>query len=39
VQWYNFWLAVALIVGMTFFFGVIQSVEGAMQVYKAYRPS
>jgi hypothetical protein len=39
VQWYNFWLAVALIVGMTFFFGMIQSVEGAIQVYKAYHPS
>lgn len=39
VQWYNFWLAIALIVGLTVFFGLIQSIEGALQVYKAYHPS
>lgn len=39
VQWYNFWLAVALIVGLTIFFGVVSSVEGGIQVYKAYYPS
>lgn len=39
VQWYNFWLAVALIVGLTLFFGIVQSVEGGIQVWKAYHPS
>jgi len=39
VQWYNFWLAIALIAGLTMIFGVIQSIEGALQVYKAYHPS
>lgn len=39
VQWYNFWLAVALIAGLTIFFEPVQSIEGALQVYKAYRPS
>jgi hypothetical protein len=39
VQWYNFWFAVALIVGLTVLFGVASTVEGAMQVYKAYHPS
>ena len=39
VQWYNFWFAVALIVGLTVLFGVDSTVEGAMQVYKAYHPS
>ena len=39
VQWYNFWFAVALIVGLTVFFGVAATVEGAIQVYKAYHPS
>ncbi len=35
VQWYSFWTAVLL----TIFFGLVQSIEGALQVYKAYRPS
>ena len=39
VQWFNFWFAVALIVGLTVLFGLIQSIEGAIQVYKAYYPS
>jgi hypothetical protein len=39
VQWYNFWLAVALIAGLTFFFGLVQSIEGGIQVWKAYHPS
>ncbi|KIM95383.1 hypothetical protein OIDMADRAFT_134272, partial [Oidiodendron maius Zn] len=39
VQWYNFWLAIVLIVGLTVVFGLIQSIEGALQVYKAYYPS
>jgi hypothetical protein len=38
VQWYTFWVAVLVLV-LTIFFGVIQSVEGGMQVYKAYHPS
>jgi hypothetical protein len=38
VQWYTFWIAV-LVLCLTIFFGVIQSVEGALQVYKAYYPS
>jgi len=39
VQWFNFWFAVALVVGLTVFFGLVQSIEGAIQVYKAYHPS
>jgi hypothetical protein len=38
VQWYTFWVAVLVLV-LTIFFGVIQCVEGGMQVYKAYHPS
>lgn len=33
-QWYALWVAV----GFTVFFGFIQSIEGAMQVYKAFHP-
>jgi hypothetical protein len=32
VQWYTFWVAV-LVLALTIFFGVIQSVEGGLQVY------
>ncbi|KAE9365104.1 hypothetical protein N431DRAFT_496266 [Stipitochalara longipes BDJ] len=39
VQWFNFWIAVALVVILTFVFGIIQSIEGGFQVYKAYHPS
>ena len=39
VQWYNFWFAVALIAGLTVFFGLVQSVEGAMQVWYAIYPN
>jgi hypothetical protein len=35
VQWYTLWLAIAF----TVFFGLIQSVEGAIQVYKAFHPA
>jgi hypothetical protein len=35
VQWYTFWVA-ALVLGLTVFFGVVQSIEGALQVYVAY---
>lgn len=38
VQWATFWIA-ALVLILTVFFGTIQSVEGALQVYKAYHPS
>jgi len=38
VQWYTFWVAVLVLV-LTVFFGIIQSIEGGMQVYKAYHPS
>lgn len=37
VQWYTFWVA-ALVLALTVFFGLIQSVEGALQVYKAFNP-
>jgi hypothetical protein len=36
VQW--FWVAMFL-VGSAFFFGVVQRVEGGLQVWKAYHPS
>jgi hypothetical protein len=38
VQWSTFWVAM-LVLLLTVFFGVIQSIEGALQVYKAYHPS
>lgn len=37
-QWYTFWIAVVVLV-LTVFFGMIQSVLAAVQVYKAYHPS
>lgn len=37
-QWYTFWTAIVVLV-LTVFFGLIQSIEGAIQVYKAYHPS
>lgn len=37
VQWYTFWVAVIVLV-LTVFFGLVQSIEGALQVYKAYHP-
>ncbi|KAH8900528.1 hypothetical protein GQ53DRAFT_675266, partial [Thozetella sp. PMI_491] len=36
VQWYTFWVAV-LVLTLTIFFGAVQSVEGALQVYLAYK--
>ncbi|KAH4123617.1 hypothetical protein HBI55_126130 [Parastagonospora nodorum] len=36
--WSTFWVAV-LVLFLTVFFGVVQSIEGALQVYKAYHPS
>ncbi|CAI6339877.1 unnamed protein product [Periconia digitata] len=38
VQWYTFWVAV-LVLCLTIFFGLVQSIEGALQVYKAYHPN
>jgi hypothetical protein len=38
VPWYTFWIAV-LALGLTVFFGLVQSIEGAIQVYKAYHPT
>lgn len=34
-QWYALWVAI----GITLFFGLVQSIEGAFQVYKSYNPS
>lgn len=36
--WLNSWVAVVAI-GLTLFFGLVQSIEGAIQVYKAYHPA
>jgi hypothetical protein len=38
VQWYTFWVAI-LVLTLTIFFGIVQSIEGALQVYKAYHPT
>jgi hypothetical protein len=37
VQWYTFWVAV-LVLALTVFFGLVQSVEGGLQAYKAFYP-
>jgi hypothetical protein len=37
VQWYTFWVA-AMVLGLTIFFGMVQCIEGGLQVYKAYYP-
>ncbi|CAN9171029.1 unnamed protein product [Alternaria alternata] len=34
VQWYTFWVAIVVLF-LTIFFGLVQSIEGALQVYKA----
>ncbi|UNI15431.1 hypothetical protein JDV02_001966 [Purpureocillium takamizusanense] len=36
VQWYTFWVAVFVFL-FTIFFGMVQSVEGALQVYFSYK--
>jgi hypothetical protein len=36
-HWLNSWIAIVAI-SLTLFFGLVQSVEGAVQVYKAYHP-
>ncbi|KAG5657318.1 hypothetical protein KAF25_005882 [Fusarium avenaceum] len=38
VQWYTFWVAI-LVLFLTVFFGLVQSIEGALQVYKAFHPN
>jgi hypothetical protein len=38
VQWYTFWVAIVVLF-LTIFFGMVQSIEGALQVYKAYHPT
>lgn len=38
VQWYTFWVAILVLI-LTIFFGLVQCVEGALKVYKAYYPS
>jgi hypothetical protein len=38
VQWYTFWVAIVILF-LTIFFGMVQSIEGAIQVYKAYHPT
>ena len=36
VQWYTFWVAILVFV-MTLFFGLVQSIEGALQVYLSWK--
>ncbi|CZR37436.1 uncharacterized protein FPRO_02304 [Fusarium proliferatum ET1] len=36
VQWYTFWVAVLVLV-LTIFFGLVQSIEGALQVYASFK--
>jgi hypothetical protein len=36
VQWYTFWVAI-LVFLVTIFFGLVQSLEGALQVYYSYK--
>ncbi|KAK1761039.1 hypothetical protein QBC47DRAFT_368919 [Echria macrotheca] len=37
VQWYTFWVALWVLF-LTILFGLVQSIEGAMQVYAAFHP-
>jgi hypothetical protein len=37
VQWYTFWVAILVLV-FTLVFGLIQCIEGALQIYIALRP-
>ncbi|ORY17108.1 hypothetical protein BCR34DRAFT_622064 [Clohesyomyces aquaticus] len=37
VQWYTFWVAI-LVLSLTLLFGLIQCIEGAMQVYGTFHP-
>lgn len=38
VQWCTFWVA-ATVLALTTIFGLVQCIEGGLQVYKAYHPS
>lgn len=38
VRWYTFWLAVFILI-LTVLFGLIQCIEGGLQVYKAFVPT
>lgn len=38
LQWYTFWIAI-LILALTWIFGIVQCIEGGLQVYKAYNPT
>lgn len=38
VQWYTFWIA-ALVLALTIVFGLIQCIEGALQVWLAFKAS
>jgi len=38
MQWYTFWVAI-LVFLITTFLGVVQAVEGALQVYKSFEHS
>jgi hypothetical protein len=38
VQWYTFWVAI-LVLFLTVFFGLVQSIEGAIQVHVSLHPS
>lgn len=38
VQWYTFWVAI-LVLLLTIFFGIVQSIEGGLQAYKAFVPA
>ncbi|KAF2468727.1 uncharacterized protein BDR25DRAFT_315715 [Lindgomyces ingoldianus] len=37
VQWYTFWVAI-MVLGLTLLFGLVQCIEGAMQVYGTFHP-
>jgi hypothetical protein len=37
VQWYTFWVALWVLT-LTIIFGLVQCIEGALQVYKAFHP-
>lgn len=36
-RWLSSWVAI-IAIGLTLFFGLVQSIEGAIQVYKSYHP-
>jgi hypothetical protein len=38
-QWYSFWIAGLFLIGFTILLGIIQCMEGVLQVYKAYHPT